>query len=76
MVRLFVQEAKSLAKLSHPNIVGVHQVFEDNDTAYMALDFVEGRDMLDTLDDPDAHMTAEQITSMLNCTAIFRLITS
>jgi len=65
MVRLFVQEAKSLAKLSHPNIVGVHQVFEDNDTAYMALDFVEGRDMLDTLDDPDAHMTAEQITSML-----------
>ena len=65
MVRLFVQEAKSLAKLNHPNIVGVHQVFEDNDTTYMALDFVEGRDMLDTLDDPDARMSAEQITSML-----------
>lgn len=65
MVRLFVQEAKSLAKLNHPNIVGVHQVFEDNDTAYMALDFVEGRDMLDTLDDPDARMTADQIISML-----------
>lgn len=65
MVRLFVQEAKSLAKLNHPNIVGVHQVFEDNDTAYMALDFVEGRDMLDTLDDPDAVMAPETIKSML-----------
>ena len=65
MVRLFVQEAKSLAKLNHPNIVGVHQVFEDNDTAYMALDFVEGRDMLDTLDDPEARMSADQIKTML-----------
>ena len=65
IVRLFVQEAKSLAKLNHPNIVGVHQVFEDNDTAYMALDFVEGRDMLDTLDDPDSTMTPDQIKSML-----------
>lgn len=65
IVRLFVQEAKSLAKLNHPNIVGVHQVFEDNDTAYMALDFVEGRDMLDTLDDPEATMTPGQIKRML-----------
>ncbi|MEL6641086.1 MAG: serine/threonine-protein kinase, partial [Pseudomonadota bacterium] len=65
IVRLFVQEAKSLAKLNHPNIVGVHQVFEDNDTAYMALDFVEGRDMLDTLDDPEVTMTPAQIKQML-----------
>ncbi|MBB5721212.1 hypothetical protein FHS72_000819 [Loktanella ponticola] len=65
MVRLFVQEAKSLAKLSHPNIVGVHQVFEDNDTAYMALDFVEGRDMLDTMDDPDANVAPSLIRTML-----------
>ena len=65
IVRLFVQEAKSLAKLNHPNIVGVHQVFEDNDTAYMALDFVEGRDMLDTMDDPDITMTPGQIKQML-----------
>ena len=46
IVRLFVQEARSLAKLNHPNIVGVHQVFEENNTAYMALDFIEGRDLL------------------------------
>ena len=40
IVRLFVQEARSLAKLDHPHIVGVHQVFEENNTAYMALDFI------------------------------------
>jgi hypothetical protein len=65
IVRLFVQEARSLAKLDHPNIVGVHQVFEDNDTAYMALDFVEGRDLLDTIEDPNHGLTPAQIKVIL-----------
>lgn len=55
IVRLFSQEAMSLAKTKHPNIVGVHQVFEENNTAYMALDYVHGRDLLEILhDDPDS----------------------
>lgn len=65
IVRLFVQEARSLAKLNHPNIVGVHQVFEDNETAYMALDFVTGRDLLDTIEDPNHGLSATQIKSIL-----------
>lgn len=65
IVRLFVQEARSLAKLDHPNIVGVHQVFEDNETAYMALDFVTGRDLLDTIEDPNHGLNATQIKSIL-----------
>lgn len=65
VVQLFVQEARSLAKLSHPNIVGVHQVFEDNETAYMVLDFVEGRDLLDTLEDDNHGLTAPQIKGIL-----------
>ncbi len=51
IVRLFGHEARSLARLVHPNIVGVHQVFEENNTAYMSLDFVEGRDLLDMIED-------------------------
>jgi hypothetical protein len=50
IVKLFVQEAKSLSRLIHPNIVGVHQVFEDNHTAYMAIDYIEGRDLLDIIE--------------------------
>ena len=54
MVDMFVNEARNLARLSHPNIVGVHQVFEDNDTAYMAMDFVEGRDLLEVVESSSA----------------------
>ena len=65
IVRLFVQEARSLAKLDHPNIVGVHQVFEENNTAYMALDFVEGRDLLDLIEDENASLTTDEVRNIL-----------
>lgn len=65
VVNLFVQEARSLAKLDHPNIVGVHQVFEDNETAYMVLDYVEGRDLLDILEDGGHELTPPQIKGIL-----------
>lgn len=65
VVNLFVQEARSLAKLDHPSIVGVHQVFQDNNTAYMALDYVEGRDLLDMIEAEDQSLTAPQIRGIL-----------
>lgn len=65
IVRLFVQEARNLSKLVHPHIVGVHQVFEDNDTAYMAIDYVDGRDMLDILEDPQSALSPDQIVTWL-----------
>ena len=65
VIDLFVQEAKSLAKLQHPNIVGVHQVFEDNDTAYMALDYIEGFDLLETLEEGGEKLPPEEINKIL-----------
>lgn len=44
----FLAEARTLARFDHPNIVRVHSVFEDNDTAYMVMRFEEG-DNLATL---------------------------
>ena len=64
IVKLFVQEARSLAKLVHPNIVGVHQVFEDNDTAYMAIDFIDGRDLLDMIENPKVEIAPAAIVEM------------
>lgn len=54
LVNLFRAEARALARLDHPNIVGVHEVFDDNNTAYMALDFVEGKDLQEIVEtDPE-----------------------
>lgn len=65
IVRLFANEAHSLARVGHKNIVGVHHVFEENNTAYMALDFVNGRDLLDIIEDPETNLTPAQIRTFL-----------
>lgn len=64
-VESFMIEAKSLARLVHPNIVGVHQVFEDNDTAYMAIDYIDGRDLHDILNSTDQAFSPAEIVTML-----------
>ncbi|MCX7286484.1 MAG: serine/threonine-protein kinase [Rhodobacterales bacterium] len=50
VVQLFVREARNLSKIVHPNIVAVHQVFEDNGTAYMAIDYIDGLDLQQIID--------------------------
>ncbi len=64
IVKSFLNEAQSLATLKHPNIVGVHQVFEDNDTAYMAMDFIKGHDLLEIIEENRAELTPEIIVRM------------
>ncbi len=39
----FIEEAQALAKLDHPNIVRVYRYFKANSTAYMVLQFEEGK---------------------------------
>lgn len=65
LVRMFVREAGSLARLDHPNIVGVHQIFEDNETAYMALDLVEGKDLLTYIEQGRNVLTPDDIRVLL-----------
>ncbi len=48
-VEKFMSEARNLAKLRHPNIVGVHRAFEENETAYMALDLIEGCELYEVI---------------------------
>lgn len=45
-VSMFTKEAQRQAKLNSPNIAGVHQVFLENGTAYMAQEFIDGQDLL------------------------------
>ena len=64
VVELFEKEARALAHLQHPNVVGVHQIFKDNGTAYMALDYVEALDLLEVHETQSEILTPDTIKSI------------
>lgn len=41
----FLKEAKNIAKLNHPSIIKIHTAFEENQTAYYVMDFIEGQNL-------------------------------
>ena len=47
----FYQEAKAAGRLSHPNIVTVFDVGKSGDVAYIAMEFLQGRELRDILND-------------------------
>ena len=62
---MFMREARTIAKMRHPNVVGVHRIFEDNETAYMVLDLIDGRDLLDIIKDEEQELKPKQIKNIL-----------
>ncbi|MDO5497979.1 MAG: serine/threonine-protein kinase, partial [Alistipes sp.] len=47
----FVKEARMLSDFHHPNIVNVTDVFSENNTSYMVMDFIEGMSLQKIVDD-------------------------
>lgn len=45
----FLQEARNLAKFDHPNLVRVRHFFEENDTAYLVMDYLDGTNLYEYL---------------------------
>ncbi len=43
----FVKEAKTIAKLDHPNIIHIFDVFEENNTCYYVMEYIEGESLSD-----------------------------
>ena len=41
----FIKEARNIAKLDHPNIVRILDIFEENGTAYYVMDYIEGESL-------------------------------
>ncbi len=48
-LKRFVEEARTLARFSHSNIVRVYSIFEENDTAYMVMEYEQGRSLEEEL---------------------------
>lgn len=65
ITRHFLREARRLSRLTHANIVGVHQVFEENNTAYMALDYLDGIDLLMVIEEEPERLNPELIRDLL-----------
>src|SRR6056297_148052 len=68
IIRSFLREASRMAKLDHPNIAKVHQVFQENDTAYIAMEFVDGMDLLTMLETDPPRVDEALIESLLRDT--------
>lgn len=47
----FYQEAKAAGRLNHPNIVTIYDVGKSGDVAYIAMEFLEGRELRDVMNE-------------------------
>ena len=47
-----LREAKALARLSHPHIVTIHEVWEEHGQVYLAMEFVRGQTLAQWQDPP------------------------
>lgn len=45
----FEREAKAVAQLSHPHIVTVHDYFDEDETRYIVMEYLEGGTLLDRM---------------------------
>jgi len=57
----FKKEARRLRKLKDEHIVNVHDLFEENGTAYYVMDYVDGENLAERLRRTDKPMTEQEV---------------
>ena len=68
----FLKEARNIASLKHPNIIDIHDAFEENNTAYYVMEYIEGVSLHDcvaqqgALSESDAIKYIRAIAGALN----------
>jgi serine/threonine protein kinase len=45
----FIKEAQTIAALDHPNIIHILDIFEENNTAYYVMEYIEGGSLSDVV---------------------------
>jgi len=61
----FLSEAKILASFKHPNIVGINDFFEANNTAYFVMPFVEGITLSEYVENMPTELKQEEVLNLL-----------
>lgn len=65
MKQRFLQEGRALARFSHPGIVHVYDVFEENGTAYIVMEFLRGKSLRKILEERGGRMEEEEAVSYI-----------
>lgn len=65
-LRSFINEARLLAKFSHPALVHVYRFFEENGTAYMVMRYYEGQTFRAYLADQPGAMNERWLATVLS----------
>lgn len=47
----FIKEAKTIAKLKHPGIIQIYDVFTENNTAYYVMEFIKGQSLNEVINE-------------------------
>ena len=61
----FKKEARRLRQLNNPHIVKVHDLFEENGTAYYVMDYVDGENLSDRLKRTGKPMSEKKVNEIL-----------
>ncbi len=65
-MELFINEARNVAKFAkHPNIVNITDFFQENNTAYMVMDFLEGENLSKFLKERGSPLPVKQAIDIL-----------
>lgn len=64
--RKFVKEAQRIAGLNNKHIVKVHDMFEENDTAYYVMDYIEGESLQDVITHHHGALAESSVRDYLN----------
>lgn len=50
----FLKEARTISQLDHPNIIRIHDIFKENNTAYYVMEYIEGESLSDKVNNHGA----------------------
>ncbi len=64
----FLKEAQGVARLQHPNIIGIHDFGASEDRYYMVMEMVEGRSLKDILKN-DGQMSIDRSVALVKSVA-------
>ncbi|UCV11346.1 serine/threonine protein kinase [Dechloromonas denitrificans] len=63
-MKCFFEEGRSLARLSHPNVIRVLNFFRANDTVYMVMEYEHGRTLQEFIQKHQGHISERFIRSI------------